>query len=363
MTLILFILILGLIIFIHELGHFIFAKKAGIYVYEFSLGFGPKLFSFRRKNDETEYMIRLIPLGGYVALAGETYEEEEPAEKEEKKDKKSKKEDTKEEIVVPEDKKLYNKSFLRQFSVMVAGVFNNFLLGLLLLFIIGLAYGSSFSTNELIGLKEGYPLYELGARDGDKITKINGKSISDFDDVLTQIAISGEGKEITVTYSSNGKENTSKLKPTYDKKEKKYFYGIATKTINETGPISALKYAFYKFKSIFKQLIIIIISLFTGKLGINSLSGPVGIYQVVGIAKSSMESLLYLTAYLSINVGFMNILPFPAFDGGRAFLLIIEKITKKKVPLKVETIINNIGFILLMGLMVYITIKDVLNLF
>ena len=76
-----------------------------------------------------------------------------------------------------------------------------------------------------------------------------------------------------------------------------------------------------------------------------------------------MESLLYLTAYLSINVGFMNILPFPAFDGGRAFLLIIEKITKKKVPLKVETIINNIGFILLMGLMVYITIKDVLNLF
>ena len=298
MTLILFILILGLIIFIHELGHFIFAKKAGIYVYEFSLGFGPKLFSFRRKNDETEYMIRLIPLGGYVALAGETYEEEEePNDKEEKKDKKGKKEDTKEEIKVPEEQKLYNKSFLRQFSVMVAGVFNNFLLGLLLLFIIGLAYGSSFSTNELTGLKEGYPLYDIGARDGDKITKINGKDISDFDDVLTQIAIAGEGKEITVTYKSNGKESTSKLKPTYDKKEKKYFYGIATKTIEENGFLSALKFAFYKFKSIFKQLIIIIISLFTGKLSINSLSGPVGIYQVVGVAQSSMYSLLYLTVY------------------------------------------------------------------
>ena len=97
MTLILFIVILGLIIFIHEFGHFIFAKKAGIHVYEFSLGFGPKLFSFRRKNDETEYMVKLIPLGGYVALAGETADDDQNNE-------------------VDSSKKLYNKSFLRQFS-------------------------------------------------------------------------------------------------------------------------------------------------------------------------------------------------------------------------------------------------------
>ena len=117
-TFILFILILGLIVFIHEFGHFIFAKKAGIHVFEFSLGFGPKLFSFRRKNDETEYMIKLIPLGGYVALAGEVYDEE---------DEELKK--------IPEDKRLYNKSFLRQLSVLVAGVFNNFVLGLFLIFL------------------------------------------------------------------------------------------------------------------------------------------------------------------------------------------------------------------------------------
>ena len=359
-TLLIFLLILGLIIFIHEFGHFIFAKKAGIHVYEFSLGFGPKLFSFHRKNDETEYMVKLIPLGGYVALAGETYEEEEPDKKDDKKDKK---EDKKEEIVVPEDKKLYNKSFLRQFSVMVAGVFNNFLLGLLLLFIMGLCYGSEFSTNELEGLKEGYPLYELGARDGDKIVSINGHKTNDMDDIQTRIAIAGGKATIDVTISKNGKEENYKVKPAYDKENDHYYYGISTKVHKETGVLSAIKYAFVKFVSIFKQLIIIIICLFTGQLGINSLSGPVGIYQVVGMAKSSMYSLLWLTAYLSINVGFMNILPFPAFDGGRAFLLIIEKITKKKVPLKVETIINNIGFILLMGLMVYITIKDVLNLF
>ena len=351
-TLILFLLILGLIVFIHEFGHFIFAKKAGIHVYEFSLGFGPKLFSFHRKNDETEYMVKLIPLGGYVALAGEEYDEEDNKDDKDKKDK------------IPEDKKLYNKSFLRQFSVMVAGVFNNFLLGIFLLFIIGLIYGSTFTSNKLDKLDQTLPLYQAGARDGDRVVKINGKSIKDFEDIQTRIAIAGEGSTLKITIENEeGKQNTYKVKPSYSEEDKAYYYGISIKVEKETGFLAAVKYAFTKFISIYKSLIIIIISLFTGKLGLNSLSGPVGIYGVVDVAKSSMYSLLYLTAYLSINVGFMNILPFPAFDGGRAFLLIIEKITKKKVPLKVETIINNIGFILLMGLMIFITIKDVLKLF
>ena len=346
-TLIIFLLILGLIVFIHEFGHFIMAKKAGIHVFEFSLGFGPKLFSFRRKNDETEYMIKLIPLGGYVALAGEVYDEE---------DEELKK--------IPEDKRLYNKSFLRQLSVMVAGVFNNFVLGIVLLFIMGLIYGSTFSSNTLYGMKKGYPLYDAGAKNGQKVIEIDNKKVKDFDDIQTRIAIAGEKATLKVkVQDKNNNIKTYKIKPKYDKTDKRYFYGISVKTVYKTDFVSALKYSITKFISIYKSLIIIIISLFSGKLGVDSLSGPVGIYSVVGVAKSSMYSLLYLTAYLSINVGFMNILPFPAFDGGRAFLLVIEKITKKKVPLKVETIINNIGFFLLMGLMVFITIKDVLKLF
>ncbi len=346
-TLIIFLLILGLIVFIHEFGHFFFAKKAGIHVFEFSLGFGPKLFSFRRKNDETEYMIKLIPLGGYVALAGETYDEE---------DEELKK--------IPEDKRLYNKSFLRQLSVMVAGVFNNFVLGIILLFVIGLIFGSTFSSNILDKMDKNYPLYEAGARNGQKIVEINNKKVKDFDDIQTRIAIAGEKATLNVKIEDkNNNIKTYKIKPKYDKKTKSYFYGISVKVKQEKGFINAIKYAFSKFISIYKSLIIIIISLFTGKLGVDSLSGPVGIYTVVGVAKTSMYSLLYLTAYLSINVGFMNILPFPAFDGGRAFLLIVEKIIRKKVPLKVETIINNIGFILLMALMVFVTIKDVFKLF
>lgn len=347
MTLIVFLLILGLIVFIHEFGHFIMAKKHGIYVYEFSLGFGPKLFSFHRKNDETEYMIKLIPLGGYVMLAGETDED----------DKK-----------VTDDKKLYNKSFLQKMTVMLAGVFNNFVLGFILLFICGLCFGSDFTSNKLSDLNKDMPLYKAGARSGDRLVKINNINIRNFDDVELAIVINGEDKPINVTVQKKGtnKKETYKVKPYYDEETKSYYYGISIRNVNETGFISALKYACVKIVSIFKSLIIIIISLFTGKLGLNSLSGPVGIYSVVGQATKSIApiySILYLTAYLSINVGFMNFLPFPAFDGGQAFLLIIEKLFRVKIPIKVKSIINTVGFVLLMALMVYVSIKDVINLF
>ncbi len=345
MTLIIFILILGIIIFIHELGHFIMAKKHGIYVYEFSLGFGPKLFSFKRKNDETEYMIKLIPLGGYVMLAGETDED----------DKK-----------VKDNQKLYNKTFLQKMSVMLAGVFNNFVLGFILLFLIGLFFGAEVSTNKLVGLNENYPLYQAGARDGDRIIKANNITVKRFDDIRLAIAINGENKplNITVLKEDNTKE-TYKVKPLYDEESKTYIYGISMKSEASKGFIASVKYAYVQFTYIFKSLIIVIISLLSGKLGINTLTGPVGIYSVVGEATKSpnpIGTLMLLTAYLSINVGFMNVLPFPAFDGGQAFLLIIEKITKKKISTKIKSIINTVGFSLLMLLMVYITIKDVLRL-
>ena len=356
-TLLIFILILGLIIFIHEFGHFITAKMNGVYVHEFSLGFGPKLFSFKRKNDETEYMIKLLPLGGYVMLAGEEYEDE---------DDKKKKDDKKEEkkVKVPENQKLYNKKFHEKLMIMVAGVFNNFVLGLFLLFLMGLIYGCDFGSNRLAHLPKELPLYEAGARNGDKIISINGHKVKNDDDIILWVAINGTEKTINVEVQKKDTKKIENYKLKAKKLEdgKKYF-GIDVDSKEEKGFISSIKYAFTKVVSIFKQLIVIIISLLTGKLGINAVSGPVGIYDVVDKAKASMYMLMYITAYLSINVGFMNLLPFPAFDGGRAFLLIIEKIIGKKVPLKVETIINGVGFILLMILMVIITIKDIVNLF
>ncbi len=348
MTLIIFFIILGLIIFIHEFGHFIFAKRAGIYVYEFSLGFGPKLLSFKRKNDPTEYMIKLIPLGGYVAMAGE----DELVDNDNSK------------IKIKDDEKLYNKTFFQRFMVMIAGAMNNFILGIVLLFIMGLIYGTSTASTTLSDIPKNGSLYEAGGRNGDVITKINGKKVKTYDDIQTYLAINGEGNKVDITLKDkNNIENTYNIKPKLSKEDSKYYYGISVKVKNNKGFISALTYAKDKFISIYKSMFVIIGSLFTGKLGIDSLSGPVGIYSVVDASQSSLQMLLYLTAYLSINIGFMNLIPFPAFDGGRVLFLIIEKIKGSKISMKVEATINSIGFIFLMGLMILVTIKDIFNLF
>ena len=143
-----------------------------------------------------------------------------------------------------------------------------------------------------------------------------------------------------------------------------YSYGIGLDSTIHKGFKNAFTYAVSKFGSLFNSMIITIKSLFTGKIGISSLSGPVGIYKVVGDqSKEGFAALFYLLAYLSIDVGFINLLPFPAFDGYRAFIIIIEKITKKKVNPKVDAIVNNIGLILLFALMIFITVKDVIKLF
>lgn len=362
-TLLIFLVILGLIVFVHEFGHFITAKLNKVFVHEFSLGFGPKLFSFKRKNDETEYMIKLLPLGGYVMLAGEEYDEDEEDDKKDKKDKKSKKKE-KEKVIVPDDQKLYNKRFHQKFIIMVAGVFNNFLLGLILFFIMGLVYGCDFSNNKINYLTEDSSLYVAGARNGDKLLTINGHKIKNNDDVVLWLAINGMDKPVKVEVKKKDTNKIEKytIKAKKDEKGEKSF-DIYLNTVYKKGFVSSVKYAFFNVGSTFKQLIVIIVSLFTGKLGLKAVSGPVGIYTVVGMAKGSMLMLLYLTAYLSINVGFMNLLPFPAFDGGRAFLLVVEKIIRKKVPLKVESIINGVGFVILMILMVIVTIKDIIGLF
>ena len=143
-----------------------------------------------------------------------------------------------------------------------------------------------------------------------------------------------------------------------------YIYGIGLDTDINKGFINSVKYSFSKFGSIYRSMFKVIGNLFTGNLGLNSLSGPVGIYNVVGEqSKQGFENVIYLAAYISINVGFVNLLPFPAFDGGRALFLIIEKIRKKAIDQKTENIIHSIGFILLMLLIVIITINDIIRLF
>lgn len=347
MTLIYFILILGIIVFIHELGHFIWAKKSGVYCYEFSLGFGPKLFSFNRKNDETKYCLRLIPVGGYVSMAGEEADDDK---------------------AVPKDKKLYNKPWYKKLIIVVAGVFNNFILGFVVLFIMALCYGA-VSTKSAIGIvSKDSSAQKSGLKVGDVITNINGKNVRTWDDVTIRLVLSNGNKYQTFTVISNKEKKVIKVKPKKitDKDGKvSYSYGIGSSQKVLHGFVNSLKYASSKFNSMYKSMIVTIGALFNGKIGINALSGPVGIYSIVGQESKTagLQGLLYLLAYLSINVGFINLLPFPAFDGYRALTIVIEAITRKKVNQKVDSIVNQIGLFILFALMIFITIKDVIGLF
>ena len=344
LNIIYFILILGIIVLVHEFGHFIFAKKAGIYVYEFSLGMGPRLFKFKRKNDETEYSIRLLPIGGYVQLAGEEIEL----------DKK-----------IPEDRRMQSKKWHQRFLTMIAGVMFNFILAILLFFILALVNGVSLDTRYLKNIDES--IYGDTLKEGDKIIKIDNKKVNNYDKLVLEMQVSGlEEFKMTVLHKDKTKETVT-VKP--EKKETEdgktaYDFGFELYGKEGKGIITALKYAFLKFFSTIEQMFFIVIYLFTGALSLKMLSGPVGLFGVVSDAASNgFVSILSLTALFSVNVGFINILPLPAFDGGCALFLVIEKIKGRPVNQKTENIIHTIGFYLLMLLMLYITLNDILKLF
>ena len=343
MTIIYFILVLGITILVHEFGHFIFAKKAGVYIYEFSIGMGPRLFKWKRKGDETEYSIRLFPIGGYVSMAGEDSE-----------DKK-----------IPKDKQLCNKSWKARFLTISAGVIFNFILAIILLFIVGLFTGMPKNDTVIKKIDSSYPISKTSIEVNDKIIKINNTSVSSYEELALELAIN-EGKTITFTVKHNNQTKRVKVKPMLVKTKdtKTYKYGFALVSEEDKGFLPALKYSVVKTGRLVKQMFRIIKYLVTGKLKLNSLSGPVGIFKIVDSAKDAgFINIIYLIAYLCINVGFLNFIPFPAFDGGRLLFLIIEKIKGSKVNPRVENTIHFIGFILLMLLMILVTYNDIIRLF
>ena len=344
MTLIYFIIVLGVTVFIHELGHFIFAKKSGIYVYEFSIGMGPRLFKKKRKNDETEYSIRLLPIGGYVSMAGEDIEVDKN---------------------IPDDKQMFNKPWINRFLTVIAGVMFNFLLAIILLFIVALNTGSPKNRNYVSEIAKDYPISKTNIKVNDKILKVNGKKVRNQDMLLLELTIQN-GKEVTLTVEHKDKTTEKiKVKPKKIKvgKEVGYKYGIGLENKIDRGIIASIKFAFTKTYDLLEQMVKIIAYLVTGKLSLKNLSGPIGIYNIVGeSAKAGIISLIYLIAYLCINVGFINLIPLPAFDGGRAFFLIIEKIRGKKVNPKIENTIHTVGLVLLMMLMIVISYNDIIRL-
>lgn len=342
-TLIIFIILLGSIIFIHEGGHFLFAKLTGIYVYEFALGMGPKLFSF--KKGETVYSLRAIPIGGFCQLAGEEGEDED----------------------LPKDRTLPGKKPWQKFLVMFFGAGFNFISAILVLFFISLIWGATSTEPILSSVEKNSPAYEAGIRKGDEILEINGHDIWTIDDISLYITIADPTKETEFKIKKeNGSIETYEVKPEKTKVdgEERYIYGIGMQGEERHGIGAALEYTVVKTGSLFKQMGVTLLNLFTGGIRLSQLSGPVGIYEVVGAqASGGLASLLYLFSFLSINVGFINLLPLPAFDGGHILFIIIEKIKGSPVKPETEAKFHAVGLFLLMLLMVYVTFYDILRLF
>ena len=348
LTILYFALILGVIAFVHEFGHFFFAKLFGIYVYEFSIGMGPKIFSWKGKNKETLYSLRTIPIGGFCSLAGEGSEEDNK---------------------LPKNRLLGSKPVWQRFLVMFFGAGNNFILALIVLFFIGLISGAPINKPPVVkDVTIDSPAYVSGMMPGDVILSVNDNKVNSYEEM--QLYLYTAKGETAIVVLRDEKEETIKVTPlTPEEREaqnKDYSYGFACQEQEmeyEYGFFNAIKYSFRRFGELVKQMIFTFKGLFTGGISVKELSGPVGIFSAVDQTKAGGASNLFaLLALLSLNVGFVNLIPFPAFDGGRIIFLLIEKIKGKPVKAETENLIHTIGFFLLLALIIYVTINDIIRI-
>ncbi|SGX20459.1 RIP metalloprotease RseP [Staphylococcus argenteus] len=422
-TIIAFIIVFGVLVTVHEYGHMFFAKRAGIMCPEFAIGMGPKIFSFRK--NETLYTIRLLPVGGYVRMAGDGLEEPpvEPGMNIKIKLNENneithiilddhhkfqqieaievKKCDFKDELfiegitaydnerhyfkiarkaffvengslvqIAPKDRQFAHKKPWPKFLTLFAGPLFNFILALVLF--IGLAYYQGTPTSTVDQVADKYPAQQAGLQKDDKIVQIGKYKISEFADVDKALDKVKDNKT-TVKFERNGKTKSVELTPkkterklTKVSSETKYVLGF--QPASEHTIFKPILYGFESFLKgstlIFTAVVGMIASIFTGGFSFDMLNGPVGIYHNVdSVVKSGIISLIGYTALLSVNLGIMNLIPIPALDGGRILFVIYEAIFRKPVNKKAETTIIAIGAIFMVIIMILVTWNDIRRYF
>ncbi|CAM3054081.1 RIP metalloprotease RseP [Staphylococcus argensis] len=422
-TIIAFIIVFGVLVTVHEYGHMFFAKRAGIMCPEFAIGMGPKILSFRK--NETLYTIRLLPVGGYVRMAGDGLEEP-PVQpgmhvkiKLNKNDEithiilddhhkfqqieaiEVKKCDFKEGLfiegitaydeerhhfniadkaffvengslvqIAPKHRQFTYKKPYQKFLALIAGPLFNFLLTLVLF--IGLAYYQGTPTNGIADVAKDSPAEKAGLHSGDKIVKVGDYKVTDqkslrsatdkIKENATHVTVKRDGKE--KTFKITPKKETEQLTKT--KKETHYRLGIQAETEHTAfKPIlEGFERTIIAGKLIFTAIVSLIASIFTGHFSFDMLNGPVGIYhQVDSVVKTGIFNLINFTALLSVNLGLMNLLPIPALDGGRILFVIYEAIFRKPLNKKAETVMLAIGAVFVLIIMILVTWNDIQRYF
>lgn len=346
------IILLGVLVIAHEFGHFIVAKKSGIWVQEFAIGMGPKIFS--RMKGETEYSIRALPLGGFCRMEGET-----------------------EEGTVPSATSFLSKPVGVRLAVMAAGPFMNFLLAFIMIF--GLTCTSYTATPEIREVLPDSAAAEIGLEAGDVIQKIDGKTIHIYDE-LQYILQQNHGEAIILDILGNdGQRYKYELKPKLDAESGRYLIGFSPQIY--TGlfaePVEGYEamsigetahYSYFAMINYVKMTAEGLLRVFTFTAEKDEYGGPIAIFKMVGDSyeagleyslKAAIQNVVYIGAVLSANLGVLNLFPIPALDGGRILFLLIEAVRRKPMDVETEAKLQFLGFMFLMGLMVFVILGDI----
>ena len=338
MTIVYAIIVFLLLIFVHEFGHLISAKLNGVRVNEFALGMGPRLFGFTK--GETKYSFRAVPFGGYCLMEGEDEESEDP-------------------------RAFGNKPARVRALVLFSGSLMNILLAVVLLSM--LIFSMGIPTRVLSDVGEESPAYSAGLRPGDELVSINGTPVNEWDDlspILSTIANEDPQSVLTVTFLRDGKEMTIKTN-LYTDENGAYKLGVSP-VFSKTPAFFFKSFAYGARATVMmsKMMYEVLGDLISGRVGTDQLTGPVGIVVIVGdMARHGFSYLVQLTALISLNLGIINLLPFPALDGGRLIFLLIRKVTGKAITDTIEGRVHLIGIIVLFAFMALITMQDISRFF
>lgn len=342
-TVLIAVLVFGFLILIHELGHYIFARIFGVTIKEFSIGMGPKLLWYDSKKTGIRYSISMLPLGGYVAMAGEDEESDDP-------------------------NSFDKKPAWQRFIVTAAGATVNIVAGALAMIILTtmIPLGST-TVHSFVDKEESK--YEISSAEsgllaGDTILRVDGKRVAILDELSYEIMRRGN-EPVDLLVRRDGEEFLlSDVRFPTSEEEGQTFGMMDFKVLRTEKSLgSVLSYAFRKSCLIVRMCWESLYDLIVGRYTLAAVSGPVGISSAIGdAARSGFSSLLYITVLISINLGVMNLLPIPALDGGRLITVLIEMVTRKKLPQRVEAAINGIGLLLLLGLSMVVMVKDIFTL-
>lgn len=358
MTIVIAVLVFGLLIFIHELGHYVAARIFHVRVFEFAIGMGPKLIWYESKKTGIVYALRMIPFGGFVSMEGELSEDANAEEA---------LRDMPEPLRDPRLGALASKPAWQRLIVHAAGALQNLLFGFLICVILTCTMTAGGTEIGDFRPVEGETVTseEQGLMVGDEVIRVGSRRVYIAEQLYYEIVHQGgTDKPLTLTVRRDGEVRTFDITfPT--QKENGETFGVIDfvpyAVHKDFGTV--VTQSFHRAGYLVRMVWDSIIDLVTGRYSLRAVSGPIGTAGVISdAAKSGFNTLLLLTALISVNLGIFNLLPLPALDGGHIFYTLIELVSRRRLPPKIVGIIDAVGMFLLFGLMIVVTVKDIITL-